>query len=327
MAPGPAAQASVSYSTLSGVSSELPVVTVSAAASGPAVAVGANMHGDEVTGVGVIHALVPWLRDHLDRGVVHLYPSLNPRGLEALSRRIPGDDLDPNRAYPGSPGGSPAQRQAWRIWQDLQRRDVQLYLDLHTDAPVAIPYAIVDRVIKGKRRADLAGRCLALAAASGLTVLREYPAERYLRFDLQRSLPGALVNQRGMAALTLEVGPRRCIDPRAVADCLVATQGVLTAMGLCDAPARPHSTRVTGGPWRREGGPRTTRSGVLAPLLAPGAAFSRGQVLAEVRALDGRLREQITARFDGFVVAWPERGTVSVGATSATLALLDSAEV
>ena len=318
--------ATVSYATLSGVSSELPVVTVTAAADGPSVAVGANMHGDEVTGVGVIHALIPWLRDHLDRGVVHLYPSLNPRGLEELSRRIPGDDLDPNRAYPGSPGGSPAQRQAWRIWQDLLQRDVQLYLDLHTDAPVAIPYAIVDRVVEGDRRADLAGRCLALAAASGLTVLREYPAERYLRFDLQRSLPGALVNQRGLAALTLEVGPRRCLDPRAVAACLAATKGVLTAMGLCDAPAPSHATRIGGGPWRREGGPRTTRSGVLLPMIEPGVSFSRGDVIAEVRALDGRLREQITARFDGFVVAWPERGTVSVGATSGTLALLDAGQ-
>ena len=237
---------------------------------------------------------------------------------------MPGDDLDPNRAFPGSRTGSVAERQASRIWRDLTTRDIDVYVDLHTDAPVAIPYAIVDRVVAGSKRREMSQRCIALAEATGLTTLREYPDERYLRFDLQRSLPGALVNQRQIPALTIEIGPRRCIDPRAVDVGTAATLGVLTTLGLCDAPAPPHASRVGGGPWRREGGPRCTRSGVLVPLIPPGQLFARGDAIAEVRALAGPVRERILARFDGFVVAWPERTLVSVGTTTGTLAMHDA---
>lgn len=322
MTAPPPQPAPVRYERVDGSGVQLPVVEIAAAAPGPVVAIGANMHGDEATGVGVVHSLVRTLPRDLRCGRVLLYPSLNPKGLEAQTRRMPTDDLDPNRAYPGTPSGSPAERVAYRVWRDLQRRGAELYIDLHTDAPSAIPYAIVDRVILSSRR-DLAGRCEALAAASGLTVLREYPADRYVRFGLQRSLPGALVNQRGLPALTLEVGPRRCIDPSAVHLGITATYGVLTAAGVCDQPAPAHASRQEGGPWRREGGPRTTRNGVLVPMLPVGSRFERGGLLAEVRSLDGRVRESLIARFAGFVVAWPERAWAPVGTTSGTLALLD----
>lgn len=313
----------VRYDQVEGHGVTLPVAEVRAAQPGPTVAVGANMHGDEATGLGIVHSLCKSLPDTLVCGTVLLYPSLNPKGLEAQSRRMPSDELDPNRAYPGSPSGTPAERLAFRVWQDLEKRGAELYLDLHTDSPCAIPYAIVDRVFQGVGRKGLAKRCEDLAAASGFTVLREYPTERYVRFALQRSLPGALVNQRSIPSLTLEVGPRRCIDPEAVQSGVAAAYGVLTAAGLCSRPAPAHPSRVDGGPWRREGGPRTTRNGVLVPILPVGASFERGTLLAEVRSLDGRVRESLIARFAGFVVAWPERAWVAVGTTSGTLGLRD----
>lgn len=318
-------RATLRYDEVDGHGVTLPVVEVRAVKAGPTVAVGANMHGDEATGLGIVHSLCRSLPDALSCGTVLLYPSLNPKGLEAQSRRMPSDELDPNRAYPGSPTGTPAERLAFRVWRDLEKRGTELYLDLHTDSPSAIPYAIVDRVFQGPERTRLAARCEELAAASGFTVLREYPTERYVRFALQRSLPGALVNQRSIPSLTLEVGPRRCIDPEAVGEGVAAAYGVLTAAGLCARPAPAHPSRISGGPWRREGGPRTTRNGVLVPKLPVGSAFERGSLLAEVRSLDGRVRESLIARFAGFVVAWPERAWVAVGTTSGTLGLKDEA--
>ncbi len=48
------------------------------ATRGPVVAVTANIHGDESTGVAVVQELDRWLREHLVKGMVVLYPSLNP---------------------------------------------------------------------------------------------------------------------------------------------------------------------------------------------------------------------------------------------------------
>lgn len=301
----------------------VPVITLKGPTAGPTVAVGANLHGDECTGIGAIHALNALLVDVLERGTVHLYPSLNPRGLEEGSRRLPGDSLDPNRAFPGGPRGSVAERHAWRIWTDLVARRPDLYIDLHTDAGGAIPYAIVDRVVRGRGGRALSRRCIELAAASGLTVLREYPPARYRRFELDRSLPGALVNGPGTPAVTLEVGPRRRIEPEAVRIATRGVMGILTALQLLRRPAPRHPSTRDDCAWRRESGPRTTRPGVLIPLVSPGSNFRRGAALAHVRSLSGELREVLRAPTDGFIVALPERTSVGIGVACATLAVPD----
>lgn len=288
---------------------------------GPVAVVVANLHGDECTGIGAVLRLSRLLPTRLKRGEVHLYPSLNPEGLKRGSRGLPGDGLDPNRAFPGSSRGSLAQRHAARVWSELLRHRPDAVVDLHTDAGGAVPYAIVDRVVRGGRREELEARCQALAAASGLTVLREYPAERYLRYELDQSLPGALVNGPGVPAVTLEVGPRRRMDRASVELAVQATLGVLTAMGLVDAAAPAHASRLDGGPWRRESGPRANRAGLLLPALSCGDAFARGDRLATVLSLDGEELEALRAPFDGVVIALPETSLVEVGAACATLAV------
>ncbi len=306
---------------LGGPGPVMPVLTVRADEPGPVVVVGGNLHGDECTGIGAVHAVAALLPDVLQRGTVHLYPSLNPKGLEAGTRTIPGDALDPNRAFPGSMRGSPTERHAWRIWSDLMARRPALYIDLHTDSGDAIPYAIVDRVVRGRGQDRMAARCVELAEASGLTVLREYPADRYRRFELDRSLPGALVNGPGVPAVTLEIGPRRRVDPRAVRLAVDGVVGILSALWMARRPAPLHASRRADRVWRRDSGPRTTRNGLLIPVLCPGESFVRGQPLAEIRGLAGEVREVLRAPGPGFVVALSERTHVAVGSATCTIAV------
>lgn len=302
---------------------ELPVVSLRAEQPGPVAVVTANLHGDECTGVGVVHRLRHSLPELLKCGTVHLYPSLNPGGLREGSRGVPGDERDPNRAFPGISDGTMTDRLAQAVWVDLLSRSPDLLIDLHTDAVRAVPYAILDRVCRGKDRRALDARCQALAEASGLTVLREYPRPRYLRYNLDRSLPGALVNGPGVPAVTLEVGPRRALDPGAVQTALVAALGVLTAAGLVDVPAPAHPTRVEGGPWRRESGPRSSHAGVIEVLPEPGVMFAGGEIIARLRSLDGRTLQELAAAEPGFVVAVPDRCWVNAAAACATLAVRD----
>lgn len=308
---------------VSGAGVPVPVVEMRSPNPGPVVAVVANLHGDECTGIGVAHALIDHLPGALLRGTVFVFPTLNPSGLAAGSRGLPGETLDPNRCFPGDPRGRKGERHASRIWAELMSRKVEVLLDLHTDSGASVPYAITDRVVRGANRAALEAACLGLAEASGLTVLREYPTRRYLQFDLDRSLPGACVNGPGIAAVTLEVGPRRRIDQASVRIGLAAALGVLTAAGVTASPAPRHPTRHDGGPWRRESGPRANRDGVLQTLVEPGADVQPGQVLATVRALNGTMLEALRAERGGFVVALPEVAHVSSGVVCATLAVLD----
>ena len=301
----------------------LSVLTVRSEQPGPCVAVTANIHGDESTGVGVVHNLSRCLPDLLIAGTVHMYPTLNPGGLTANTRSLPGDGQDLNRMFPGKPRGSAAERHAHCIWKDLQARVPDALIDLHTDVAGAIPYAIVDRVVRVRDRRRLTSECARLANASGLTVLAEYPKDRYLRYNLDRSLPGAMINLAGVPAVTLEVGPRRRLDPEAAATATGAVLGVLTEMGVVRMPASQEAGRPESGRWRRESGPRTNQTGVLVPMVRPGDVLTRGTPIAEVRTIDGTVLETLTARASGFVVALPERTHVVPGVAAATVAVRD----
>lgn len=295
------------------------MIAVDSGLPGPCVAVTANLHGDECTGVPAAHAIAARLSEALERGRVWLYPTLNPTGLMQATRGIPGEDLDPNRCFPGSSSGGAVSRHAAAIWDDVLARRPELVIDLHTDAGGAVPYALVDRVVRGPPA--LAERCLRLARASGLLVLREFPAEQYLKLNLDRSLPGALVNGPGIAAVTLEVGPRRAICPDAVELAVRASLGVLGALGLVRGAELPPFARS--GIWRRDSGPKVTRAGLLVPLVRPGQDYARGEVLAELRGLAGDLMERLVAPTAGFVVALPDRAWVTPGMVVATVAVAD----
>lgn len=291
---------------------------------GPVVAITANIHGDEATGVGVVHELDRWLQEpgnHL-QGTLVLYPSLNPGGLSSRTRVTPdGDDL--NRLFPGRKLGSTAERHASVIWRDLERRKVSLLIDLHADSARSIPYAIVDRALRRYRGADLAPEVERHARASGLTVLREYPDDQYQRYALDRSLAGAMVNQGAVAAVTIEAGPRRWLSSRAVSSTLDAVRSVLAALDVVAFEPTVHPTRVEGGPWRRAPSPRVRYAGVFREVLSPGSCFVSGDVLGLVVDLTGEVLEEVIATTQGLVISWAELSWVQAGAVVGTLGVLE----
>jgi len=305
-----------------GRSPDVTVISVSAdrpshrgqGARDPVVVVTANVHGDECTGVGVCLALAEELDGALLRGTVHLYPSLNPEALERRTRRHPDEDVDLNRLFPGDAHGSPAERLVFATWSDLAARSPDLVVDIHADAPGAIPYVLTDRAIalRGAERVRLEAECAALADATGLTVLQEYPDDRYSRYRLDRSLTGAVLNRLQVPALTVEAGPRLVLDRAAVQVAAQAVRGVLGSLGMVEASAVRHGSRLPGA-WRRDSGPRAGVAGVLVAVAEPGVAVRRGDVLAEVRSLGGTVLERIRAEGNGFVVSFVERAHVVSG--------------
>jgi predicted deacylase len=304
---------------------EVPVITLSARRPGPTVVITANIHGDEATGVGAVHALLGRLESGLLRGVVHLYPSLNPDGLVSASRTVPADLQDLNRLFPGDSLGNPSERLAHVLWSDIARRKPDLLLDLHADSPAAIPYILMDRAtsLEGGARRRLEQGATRFAAATGLTLLREYPDHHYLEYRLDRSLSGCALNRLQVPAITVESGPRFFLEPDAVEVSVQAVLGALTAAEMADCPAPPHPTRIDGGPWRRTSAPRASVAGVFHPLAKPGEQVEKGQPIAEVRSLSGRRLERLGARQRAHIISLPERAWVVPGTAAGTLAIPD----
>lgn len=300
----------------------VPDIEHTAPLDGPLVIVIGNLHGDEVTGLFVAHEIDRWLPDALLRGRVLLYPTVNPLGLAHRVRTVGLEGGDLNRAFPGDRNGGVAERLAAALWADVIERRPSMVIDLHADSAQAVPYALVDREING--RLDLAASVDRAASASGLTVVADYPEDEYRRYNLDRSLTGALVNRAAIPAVTLEVGPRRHADPRAIAIAADAVRGILASLGMVDRPVP--SRADADGPWRRSTAWRAGHDGILVPVVPAGVRFEAGDVVAEVRTIEGALSQRIRADRRGFALSWPDAVWVTAGSPVGTFAVVDTPE-
>lgn len=87
----------------------------------PRISIVTGTHGDELEGQYVCYALQRRLnrQPELLRGIVDIYPALNPLGVDSITRSVPGFDLDMNRIFPGNADGAMADYAAARVTQDI----------------------------------------------------------------------------------------------------------------------------------------------------------------------------------------------------------------
>ena len=90
-----------------------------------------GIHGDELEGQYVCYELVRRLEEDKSnlKGIVDVYPAINPLGIDTIQRGIPGFDLDMNRIFPGSKDGSMAEYFASKTVEDIKGSN--LAMDIH----------------------------------------------------------------------------------------------------------------------------------------------------------------------------------------------------
>ncbi|MCI5648511.1 MAG: M14 family metallopeptidase [Fusicatenibacter sp.] len=100
-------------------------------ASGKRISIVTGIHGDELEGQYVCYEVARRVGEHPEflRGIVDIYPALNPFGIDSVTRGIPAFDLDMNRIFPGREDGDMNEYVASRIIEDLEGSD--LCLDIH----------------------------------------------------------------------------------------------------------------------------------------------------------------------------------------------------
>ena len=88
-------------------------------------------HGDELEGQLVCFELNRFIQANINhlKGIVDIYPALNPLGIDSITRGVPGFDLDMNRTFPGNLQGSMPEYIAAKIFEDIRGADV--CIDIH----------------------------------------------------------------------------------------------------------------------------------------------------------------------------------------------------
>jgi len=90
-----------------------------------------GIHGDELEGQYVCYELQRRINADFKslKGVVDIYPAMNPLGIDSIERGIPAFDLDMNRLFPGNIDGNMTEYLAAEIIKDVSGADV--VIDIH----------------------------------------------------------------------------------------------------------------------------------------------------------------------------------------------------
>ena len=287
----------------------LPLMAADSGRRGPAVWLTACGHGDEVGGIVIIQDIFKRLRKTpLLRGALYAFPLMNPIGFETSSRQITLSKEDLNRSFPGNPSGSLGERIAEKIFTTIIETRPSLVLDLHNDWIKSIPYTVVDAPPGADRKAVHA-KAKVFGEKIGFVTVGDPQA-------LKTTLSYCLI-QRGIPALTLELGESYTVNERIIAYGvqsiwnLLADLGMTRAMG--DAAGYPVPQAYRGKVLRYSDRPFSSTSGIIRFLVKAGDLVRAGQPVARTYNAFGRLQETLFVREEGIVLGHTDSSVVFPG--------------
>lgn len=301
----------------------LPLLRADSGRSGPIVWLAACAHGDEVGGIAVIHEIFRRLRrSPLRRGKLHAFPMMNPIGFDVCARHVTHSEEDLNRSFPGSSSGSLAERIAALIFGTILDSKPALVLDLHNDWTRTIPYAVLDNVPEASADARIAraeNGAIQAARSSGFPVVREPN-------PLRRTLSNSLL-QRGVPALTIELGESRVVNEHNVALGVGAIWAILVESGLVQGwseqdPVLGLPAEIADRILHYSSRPLCSHSGIIRFCCEPGEFLAPGKPLARVDDTFGRPREILRSDSEGLVLGVADSSVAFPGTPVAALGLL-----
>lgn len=99
---------------------------------GKRISIVTGTHGDELDGQYICYEIIKKIQMYPEKlkGIVDIYPDVNPLGIDMGSRGIPMFDLDMNRVFPGDNNGAVAEYTAAGLIDDIIGSD--FCLDIHS---------------------------------------------------------------------------------------------------------------------------------------------------------------------------------------------------
>jgi predicted deacylase len=283
----------------------IPIMIKRAVAEGPKIWLCGAIHGDEVTGIEVIHRVFDYLDEvGLKKGIVYSFPVMNSQGFEMISRHLPSSGEDLNRQFPGSPNGSPAERVTWRILDHISKTKPDLVIDLHTDTMQSISYILVDRFTDEAKQA-VVGEAVKFAETFGVTWVYEYPD--YYPEAFYCTFTTALMNLN-IPAFTVEIGGPNIINEAFVVEGVEGIKNVLQNMGMIEPKDRapwksPTKRKDIPSPLKLIQSPKPETSGVIEDLVKPGEWVKKGRIVARIKNVFGKLESSVRIDSDALILS------------------------
>ncbi len=261
----------------------IPVVAVRGKRSGPVVGLTCALHGNELNGIPVVHRLIELLDPKTLRGTVVVCPVLNISGFNDHKRRY-RDGKDLNHLMPGVEDGNESQIYAYRLFERIASR-FDVLIDLHT--------ASFGRINSLYVRADMENPVTARMAylQRPRIILHNPPSDHTLR--------GAAA-ERGIPAITVEIGDPQVFQPRHIRPTLAGVRAVLSHLRML--PKRVTSDSATPIVCASSHWIYTAHGGLLDVLPGVAEQVESGATIARQIDIFGDLVCEYRAPADGVVI-------------------------
>ena len=333
-----------------GTIDRIPVVIAQGNYEGPTFFITANVHGNELTGVAVLHELITDDLVEELRGTIVSIPTLNPTALRLYQRHPEYQDEDPNRQFPEGRFAKPNDddedkkypkpyEQVAKLLYSFFEKYADYHLDIHNHSLRSIPYSIIDRIFydgeKEKKEAEeLAKIQLGMVEAfgAGAMITTDFPPKKYMNLKYHRSLSGAVLNSLRIPAFTVELGSNRVLIPEIIAGAVKATRNLLRWAGMLDSPKEKITEYKVPTPdyrIRRIEHPRATHSGIIKMLVGPGEKVMIGQAIAKITDIHGRPLGDgvIRTDYEGYMIALRDQITVYPNMGIAEMGIKDEYDI
>ncbi len=302
----------------------LAYMTIHGAKPGPVVWLTGCAHGDEVGGMVVIQEIFKKLqRESLLKGSLFAFPPMNPLGFETISRNVSFTNEDLNRSFPGDKDGSLAQRIAFTIFSEITKTQPAIVLDLHNDWIKSIPYTLLD-AYPGVKHKEAYEKAKQLAHETGFLVVQE-DAKAKDALDLEKTLSGSLL-RHDIPALTLELGEAYVVNEMHVQAGVRAILNILLFLGMLDA--RQHtfmsssSESFQNKELRYSDHPVSSESGIVRFLVKPGDIVHKGNPIARIYNVFGKLQETLQSQEDGVILGTSDSSVALPGIPVAAFGIM-----
>lgn len=333
-----------------GTKDRIPVVIAQGEQDGPTFFLSANIHGNELTGVAVLHELVTQnLTDELQGTIVSI-PTLNPTALRLYQRYPEYQDEDPNRQFPEGMFANleeddedkkflkPFEQVATLLYSYFKKY-ADFHMDIHNHSLRSVPYSILDRIFYNgedeKHAAEqLAKKQLGMVEAfgEGAMMTADFPPKKYMNLKYHKSLSGAVLNSLRIPAFTVELGSNCVLYPEIVSGAVKATRNLLRWAGMLDSPKEKITEYKVPNPeyrLRRIEHPRSQYSGIVKLLVGPGEKVKRGQSIASITDIHGRPIGEgvVKTEYDGYMIALRDQMTIYPNLGVAEMGIKDEYDI
>ncbi|MGN0317483.1 MAG: M14 family metallopeptidase [Lachnospira sp.] len=269
----------------------------------PRISIVTGTHGDELDGQYVIYELIRQIEMFPDKlkGIVDIYPDVNPLGLDTGSRGIPMFDLDMNRVFPGDNNGAVAEYIASGIVNDIIGSNI--CIDIHSSN------IFVKEMPQVRLNEEDSDKLLPYAKMLNTDFLWVYSSITVLDATLAYSL-----NHLGVPTLVVEMGVGHRITTDYCHQMIKGLFNLLINLGIWDAP--PIEVRT---PIISSEGEVTfitaKETGLFVPAIDNMGTIGIGTHIGDIiEPIEGRILQHIESPTDGIIFTVRENPVVYKGA-------------